>query len=311
MGHVAPIVMSAVVFAGAAQFAATAVLADGGSTAAAVVAGILLNLRFIPMGISIAPSLHARVASRAAVGQGLVDASWAMASRGGGRYDVPYMLGATLVQYPAWVAGAAIGVLAGDVIGIARGPRARRDLPRLLPRAPRERAPGRDERRGGTDRRRTRARADAVRPTRRPGAGGICRRGARAGAPMSEVWITIGALAVATAMIKASGPVVFGGRALPEPAMRVISLLAAALLAALVVTQTFARRPGAHVRCPGGRPGGRGRRARAAPIAGRDDDQRGGGDGPRAGCDLGVVPIHLVQARKTGWVRERVDGALR
>jgi len=116
MGHVAPVVMSAVVFAGAAQFAATAVLADGGSVAAAVIAGILLNLRFIPMGIAIAPSLRGGKAERAAVGQGLVDASWAIANRGGGRYDIPYMLGATLVQYPAWVAGAAIGVLAGDVI---------------------------------------------------------------------------------------------------------------------------------------------------------------------------------------------------
>ena len=46
-----------------------------------------------------------------------MDASWAMAHRGEGRYDVDYMVGATLVQYPAWVAGAAIGVLAGDVIG--------------------------------------------------------------------------------------------------------------------------------------------------------------------------------------------------
>jgi hypothetical protein len=54
------------------------------------------------------------------------------------------------------------------------------------------------------------------------------------------VWLTIAALAVATALIKASGPVVFGGRALPAPALRVISLLAAALLSALVVTQTFA-----------------------------------------------------------------------
>lgn len=117
MGHVAPVVMSALVFAGAAQFAATAVLADGGSAAAAIVAGILLNLRFIPMGISIAPSLSGRLATRAAVGQGLVDASWAIANRGGGRYDVPYMLGASLVQYPAWVLGTAIGVLAGDVIG--------------------------------------------------------------------------------------------------------------------------------------------------------------------------------------------------
>ena len=35
---------------------------------------------------------------------------------------------------------------------------------------------------------------------------------------MTEVWITIAALAVATALIKASGPVVFGGRSLPAPA---------------------------------------------------------------------------------------------
>jgi branched-subunit amino acid transport protein len=55
-----------------------------------------------------------------------------------------------------------------------------------------------------------------------------------------DVWITIVVLAVATALIKASGPVVFGGRSLPVPAVRVISLLAAALLSALVVTQTFA-----------------------------------------------------------------------
>jgi branched-subunit amino acid transport protein len=57
---------------------------------------------------------------------------------------------------------------------------------------------------------------------------------------MTEVWLTIAALAAATAAIKASGPVVFGGRALPAVALRVISLLAAALLAALVVVQTFA-----------------------------------------------------------------------
>jgi 4-azaleucine resistance transporter AzlC len=117
MGHVAPVVMSALVFAGAAQFAATAVLADGGSAAAAVVAGILLNLRFIPMGIAIAPSLRGRAGTRAATGQGVVDASWAIANRGGGRFDVPFMLGATLVQYPAWVTGTLIGVLAGNVIG--------------------------------------------------------------------------------------------------------------------------------------------------------------------------------------------------
>jgi branched chain amino acid efflux pump len=57
---------------------------------------------------------------------------------------------------------------------------------------------------------------------------------------MTAAWVTIGVLAVATAAIKAAGPVLLGGRELPEAAMGVISLLAPALLAALVVTQTFA-----------------------------------------------------------------------
>ena len=43
MGEVAPIVMSALVFAGSAQFAATAVLSAGGGAVAAIVAGVLLN----------------------------------------------------------------------------------------------------------------------------------------------------------------------------------------------------------------------------------------------------------------------------
>lgn len=56
---------------------------------------------------------------------------------------------------------------------------------------------------------------------------------------MSDVWITIVALTVTTALIRSFGPVAFGGRDLPGLAMRMITLLAPALLAALVVIQTF------------------------------------------------------------------------
>ena len=55
----------------------------------------------------------------------------------------------------------------------------------------------------------------------------------------AAAWATVGGLAVATAVIKAAGPVIFGGRALPPRLARVIPLLPAALLAALVVTETF------------------------------------------------------------------------
>jgi branched-subunit amino acid transport protein len=49
----------------------------------------------------------------------------------------------------------------------------------------------------------------------------------------------IAGLAIVTAAIKAAGPVALGGRELPPQFLGVISLLAPALLAALVVTETF------------------------------------------------------------------------
>ncbi len=55
----------------------------------------------------------------------------------------------------------------------------------------------------------------------------------------SATWSTVAGLAVATAVIKAFGPVIFGGRDLPKLLARTIPLLAPALLAALVVVETF------------------------------------------------------------------------
>jgi predicted branched-subunit amino acid permease len=106
----------ALVFAGSAQFAALAVLSAGGGALPAIIAGSLLNLRFIPMGIAIAASLDHRAVARAMRGQALVDASWALANRGDGSFDIPLLLGSTLAQYPAWVLGTIAGVLAGGVI---------------------------------------------------------------------------------------------------------------------------------------------------------------------------------------------------
>jgi 4-azaleucine resistance transporter AzlC len=117
MGTAAPILMSAIVFAGSSQFAATAVLAGGGEAAAAVIAGVLLNARYGPMGIALAPSLRGSPLRRAAHGQAMIDASWAMASRGEGRFDPAFMVGATLPSYPAWVGGTALGVFGGELIG--------------------------------------------------------------------------------------------------------------------------------------------------------------------------------------------------
>jgi predicted branched-subunit amino acid permease len=117
MGPVAPIVMSAVVFAGAAQFGATAVLVAGGDAVTAIAAGTMLNARFLPMGVAAATALRGRPLRRALEGQLNVDASWALAARAEGGFSRELMLGATLPQYPLWIAGTALGVFGGEALG--------------------------------------------------------------------------------------------------------------------------------------------------------------------------------------------------
>lgn len=56
---------------------------------------------------------------------------------------------------------------------------------------------------------------------------------------MTTLWVAIVTVALANAAIKAAGPVLVGGRDLPPRAISVIALIAPALLAALVVTETF------------------------------------------------------------------------
>jgi len=56
---------------------------------------------------------------------------------------------------------------------------------------------------------------------------------------LADKWILVIWLVVTTAAIRAAGPIVLGGRALPGRAMNVVTLLAPALLAALVTTETF------------------------------------------------------------------------
>jgi 4-azaleucine resistance transporter AzlC len=111
MGATAAIAMSVFVFAGAAQFGSVAVLAAGGGALTAILAGVLLNARYITMGIAIAGSLEGGPWRRALHAQALVDASWAASHLGEGRFDRFILIGATIPQYPAWVLGTALGAL--------------------------------------------------------------------------------------------------------------------------------------------------------------------------------------------------------
>ena len=241
-GTVAPIVMSAIVFSGAAQFATLAVLSAGGSVITAIVAATLIASRFLAIGVALGPSMRGGKVRRALEGQAVVDASLILAKTGEARYGVKRLIGSTLPQYLGWTLGHGRGRAGGREHPRPEDARARRAVPGLLPRARVERAQrprrARDRRRGDADRRR----ADPDRTARDPGGrrdgGGA---GGAGGAAMKrDVWIAVGVLTVICFVIKAAGPVALGGRDLPRWAERLIVLLPAALLSALVVVQTFA-----------------------------------------------------------------------
>ncbi len=116
-GWLAPIVMSAITFAGSAQFAAASVLASGGGAVTAVVAAVLLNARYGPIGVSVAPEFEGSRWRRLLHAQLIVDESWALGHQGDGRYDLGRIIGAGLTCYVAWVVGTAVGVAAGDLVG--------------------------------------------------------------------------------------------------------------------------------------------------------------------------------------------------
>ena len=61
---------------------------------------------------------------------------------------------------------------------------------------------------------------------------------------MSATWTTVVALTVATVTIKSVGPIALGGRDLPRLFMKVIELLAPAILAALIAVGTFTNADG-------------------------------------------------------------------
>jgi len=70
---------SSLVFTGSAQLAAVAVLGDGGTVAAAVISGLLLNLRCLAFGLVMAPSFPPSLWRRALASQLMIDESTAVA----------------------------------------------------------------------------------------------------------------------------------------------------------------------------------------------------------------------------------------
>lgn len=112
-GDVAPVVMSVIVFSGAAQFAALSVLVAGGGVITAVTAATLITLRFLALGVAIGPSLRGGAVRRAAEGWTITDASLILARVGQARYGPARLVGSFVPQFAGWT----LGTLAGVVVG--------------------------------------------------------------------------------------------------------------------------------------------------------------------------------------------------
>jgi 4-azaleucine resistance transporter AzlC len=117
MDALAAIVMSATTFAGSSQVAAVSVLGAGGSVVAAVVAALLLNARYAPIGITVAHAFRGNPLKRLGEAQLVVDESWALSGGGTPRFDRRALLGIGATLWFAWVGGTAVGALAGQAIG--------------------------------------------------------------------------------------------------------------------------------------------------------------------------------------------------
>jgi branched chain amino acid efflux pump len=116
-----PVTMSLLVFSGGAQFAAVGVVLAGGSPAAAVVAGLLLNSRLLPYGFTVSGVLGGRWWARLLGAHVITDETVAFVLRQRDRQmrrAVFWVCGLGL--FVCWNLAVALGALAGTAISDTR-----------------------------------------------------------------------------------------------------------------------------------------------------------------------------------------------
>ncbi|MFI9528749.1 AzlC family ABC transporter permease [Micromonospora rosaria] len=113
----APVVMSILVYAGGAQFMAVGLVAAG-SPVAAVLAGLLLNARHLPFGLTLGGTMGGRLWQRLLGSHLMTDETTAftLARPAGPARRRAFWIAATLL-FLAWNLGTVIGVLAGGALG--------------------------------------------------------------------------------------------------------------------------------------------------------------------------------------------------
>lgn len=113
----APVLLSVVVFAGAAQFMFVGIIAAGGNPVAAVVAGLLVNARHLPFGFAVGDVLGSGWVRRVAGSHLMIDeaVAFALAQREPRlRRAVYWACGIGL--FAAWNIGVVIGAVGGRAV---------------------------------------------------------------------------------------------------------------------------------------------------------------------------------------------------
>jgi 4-azaleucine resistance transporter AzlC len=116
-GPVVAIAFSVLAVSGSAQFAALSIVGTGGGALSAGLTTLLLNARYVPIGISVAPLFRGRPWWRALAAQLVFDESWAYAQTSPGRWNRRLLFAAGAAVYIGWVAGTAVGAIGASPIG--------------------------------------------------------------------------------------------------------------------------------------------------------------------------------------------------
>jgi 4-azaleucine resistance transporter AzlC len=113
-----PMLMSVVVFAGAAQFIFIGIVGAGGNPVAAVVAGLLVNARHVPFGFAVGDVFGAGVLRRIAGSHLMVDetVAFTLAQESPARRRTAYWACGTGL-FLCWNAGVVAGALGGSAVG--------------------------------------------------------------------------------------------------------------------------------------------------------------------------------------------------
>jgi 4-azaleucine resistance transporter AzlC len=119
MSPVEAVLMSGLVFAGAARFVALEVWASPAPIVALALTALVVNLRHLLMGATLSGWLRGlpppRLAASAAF---LSDESWALTTQAqvDGERDRGFLIGSGLVLFVCWVGSTTVGVVAGGVV---------------------------------------------------------------------------------------------------------------------------------------------------------------------------------------------------